>query len=150
MIFYFTESKAFSAIQKNISSVDQEKYYILCHPATKMSPSLLWDVSNISREFSVLMPFGTVVSWYLRSHLTEKERYRCRKFFSSSENAVWLILSKYQEIDVQIQTFTDENWNILHNCFFQRYYLLICRLQIPKISFGQFFVSAPKGSWFSI
>ena len=27
----------------------------------------------------------------------------------------------YQEIDVQIQAFTDENWNILHSCFFERY-----------------------------
>ena len=32
-----------------------------------------------------------------------------RKFFSSSENAIWPILLKYQEIDVQIQAFTDEN-----------------------------------------
>ena len=31
------------------------------------------------------------------------------KLFSSSENAIWSILLKYQEIDVQIQTFTDEN-----------------------------------------
>ena len=28
--------------------------------------------------------------------------------FSSSENAIWSILLKYQEIDVQIQTFTDK------------------------------------------
>ena len=31
------------------------------------------------------------------------------KFFSSSENAIWPILLKYQETDVQIQTFTDKN-----------------------------------------
>ena len=31
------------------------------------------------------------------------------KIFSSSENAIWSILLKYQEIDVEIQTFTDEN-----------------------------------------
>ena len=30
-------------------------------------------------------------------------------FFSISENAIWSILLKYQEIDVQIQTFTDKN-----------------------------------------
>ena len=30
-------------------------------------------------------------------------------FFSSSENAIWSILLKYQEIDVQIQAFTAEN-----------------------------------------
>ena len=29
--------------------------------------------------------------------------------FSSSENAIWSILLNYQEIDVQIQTFTDRN-----------------------------------------
>ena len=32
-----------------------------------------------------------------------------REIFSSSENAILSILLKYQEIDVQIQTFTDEN-----------------------------------------
>ena len=31
------------------------------------------------------------------------------EFFSSSENAIWSTLLKYQEIDVQIQAFTDEN-----------------------------------------
>ena len=31
------------------------------------------------------------------------------KTFFSSENEIWSILVKYQEIDVQIQTFTDEN-----------------------------------------
>ena len=50
-----------------------------------------------------------VISQYLDSHFTEKERNRWRKFFSSSENAIWSILLKYQEIDVQIETFTDEN-----------------------------------------
>ena len=39
----------------------------------------------------------------------EKERNRWRKFFSSSENAIWSILLKYQQKDVQIQTFTEEN-----------------------------------------
>ena len=31
------------------------------------------------------------------------------KFFPSSENGIWSILLKYQEIDMQIQAFTDEN-----------------------------------------
>ena len=39
----------------------------------------------------------------------DKGPNRRRKFFSSSGNAIWLILLKYQEIDVQIQTLTDEN-----------------------------------------
>ena len=72
-------------------------------------------------EFSVLMPFGTAVSQYLSSHFKEKERNRWRKCFSNSENAIWSILLKYQELDVQIQAFTDENSNILHSCFFERY-----------------------------
>ena len=55
------------------------------------------------------MQFGIVISQYLGSHFAEKERNRWRKLFSSSENAIWSILLKYQEIDVQIQAFTDEN-----------------------------------------
>ena len=54
------------------------------------------------------MPFGTVISQYLGSHFSGKERSRWRKFFSSSENAIWSILLKYQEKDVQIQAFADE------------------------------------------
>ena len=42
---------------------------------------------------------GTVISRYLGSHFTEKkERNRWRKFSSSTENAVWSILLKYQEM----------------------------------------------------
>ena len=67
------------------------------------------------------MPFGTVISQYIGSHFTENEQNRWRNIFSSSENAIWSILLKYQEIDVQIQAFTEENWNILHSCFFERY-----------------------------
>ena len=32
-----------------------------------------------------------------------------QKFFSSSGNAIYSILWKYQEIELQIQTFTDED-----------------------------------------
>ena len=67
------------------------------------------------------MPFDTVISQYLSSYFTEKEQNRWRKFFSSFKNAISSILLKYQEIDVQIQAFTDENRNILHSCFFERY-----------------------------
>ena len=57
----------------------------------------------MSREFSVLMPFGTVISQYLGSHFREKKKAKSlEEIFSSSENAVWSILSKYQEMDVQI------------------------------------------------
>ena len=51
----------------------------------------------------------------------QKQRNRRRKYFSSSENAIWSILLKYQEIDMQIQTFTDEDRNILDSCSFDRY-----------------------------
>ena len=42
-------------------------------------------------------------------HFMEKEENRWGNFFSSSGNAICSILLKYQEIYVQIQTFTDEN-----------------------------------------
>ena len=51
--------------------------------------------------------FSPYAVWH--SHFTEKEQNRWSKFFSCSENAIWSILLKYQEIDVQIQAFTDEN-----------------------------------------
>ena len=60
-------------------------------------------------NFQSFMPFGTVISQYLGSHFTEKERNRWRKYFSSSENAIWSTLLKYQEKDVPIQAFADEN-----------------------------------------
>ena len=41
--------------------------------------------------------------------ILQKKSEIVEKNFFSSENAVWSILLKYQEIDVQIQTFTDEN-----------------------------------------
>ena len=41
--------------------------------------------------------------------LREKREIVGENFFPSSENAIWPILLKYQEIDVQIQTFTNEN-----------------------------------------
>ena len=62
----------------------------------------------MSREFSVLLLFGTVISQYLGRHSAEKERIVGGNF-SSSDNAIWSILLKYQEIDVQIQAFADEN-----------------------------------------
>ena len=72
------------------------------------------------------------------------------EIFSSSENAIWSILLKYQETDVQIQTFTDENSNILHSCFFERYYLPICRVQILKIWTLYFYSCAALGNSLSV
>ena len=56
-----------------------------------------------------------------RQSFHRKRAKSLEEFFFSFENAIWSILLKYQEIDVQIQAFTDENWNILHSCFFERY-----------------------------
>ena len=39
----------------------------------------------------------------------EKERNHWRNVSSNSGNAILLILLKYQEIDVQVQTFADQN-----------------------------------------
>ena len=41
--------------------------------------------------------------------ILRKRAKSLEKIFSGSENAIWSILLKYQEIDVQIQTFTNEN-----------------------------------------
>ena len=38
-----------------------------------------------------------------------KKEKSLKRTFSSSGNAIWSILLKYQEIDVQIQTLTDED-----------------------------------------
>ena len=41
--------------------------------------------------------------------ILKKKAKSLEEIFSSSENAIWSILLKYLEIDVQIQAFTDEN-----------------------------------------
>ena len=41
--------------------------------------------------------------------LRKKSEIVGENFFPSSENAIWSILLKYEQIHVQIQTFTDEN-----------------------------------------
>ena len=58
-------------------------------------------VSTVQKECSVLMPFG--------NQFTKKKSEIFDDFFSSSGNAIWSILLKYQEMDVHIQTFTDED-----------------------------------------
>ena len=55
------------------------------------------------------MPFGTVISQYHGSRFTEKERNRWRKFFPALKMQFDRFYLKYQETDVQIQAFTDEN-----------------------------------------
>ena len=64
------------------------------------------------------MSLGTVISLYLVSHFTNNKQNLWRKFLSGSENAICSSLLKYQEIYVQIQTFTEENCNIRRSCYF--------------------------------
>ena len=58
--------------------------------------------------------FSTRAVWHCCFLIPPQSFYKTRaksmeKIFSSSKNAIWSISLKYQEIDVQIQTFTDEN-----------------------------------------
>ena len=53
--------------------------------------------------------------------LQKKPAKSLKEIFSSSESAIWSILLKYQEIDVQIQAFPDENCNILQSWIFEWY-----------------------------
>ena len=55
------------------------------------------------------MPFGTVTFLHTLAVILRKKGEIVGEILSSSGNAVWLILLKYQEIDVQMQTFTDED-----------------------------------------
>ena len=70
--------------------------------------------------------FNSNAVWYsyfliLGSHFTKKSEIVSENFFSSSEIAIWYISLKYQEIDVQIQTSTDKDWNVLHSFSFEWY-----------------------------
>ena len=59
--------------------------------------------------------FNPNAAWYSyfliprQSFYEKKSEIIGEKFFSSSGNAIWSILLKYQEIDMQIQAFTDED-----------------------------------------
>ena len=101
-----------------MSKIYQGNFQSLCR-----LPQLCLDTSAV-----ILRKKSEIVSW--------------RKFFCSSENAIWSILLKYEEIDVQIQTFTDKNRNILRSCSFVRYLLPIGRLQILK-NWTLYFYSRP-------
>ena len=56
-------------------------------------------------------PYAVWHSYFLipRQSFYGKRTKSLEKIFSGSENAMWSIFLKYQEIDVQIQIFTDEN-----------------------------------------
>ena len=58
--------------------------------------------------------FSPYAVWYSYFSIPRQSFFRKRaksleEIFSSSENVIWSILLKYQEIDVQIQAFTAEN-----------------------------------------
>ena len=55
------------------------------------------------------MSFGTVIFLYPGSQFMEKESNNRRKVFSISGNASLSIILKYQEMNVQIQTFADKD-----------------------------------------
>ena len=59
----------------------------------------------------IFNPYAVWQSYFLipRQSFYGKRAKSLEKIFSSSENAIWSILLIHQEIDVQIQTFTDEN-----------------------------------------
>ena len=69
-----------------------------------------FEMSNIHIK-GIFNPYAVWHSDFLlpRQSFYEKREKSLEKIFSSSENAIWSILLKSQEIDVQIQTFTDEN-----------------------------------------
>ena len=68
------------------------------------------------------MPPACIVPRYPSlNRVKEKSEIVGENFFSRSESVIWSILLKYQEIDVQIQTFADKNGIILHSCFIERY-----------------------------
>ena len=98
----FQESSIVLYIHPNISkakhikgvygSEDKQTQHLVSFVPAKFEMS-----KYISREFSVLMPFGTVISQYFGSRFTKEERNRWRKYFSSSKNVIWSILLKCQE-----------------------------------------------------
>ena len=59
----------------------------------------------------IFSPYAVWHSYFsiLRRSFYRKRAKSLEEIFSTSENAIWPILLKFQEIDMQIQAFTDEN-----------------------------------------
>ena len=85
-----------------------------------------------------------------RQSFNREKTKSMEKFFLQLWNAIWSILLKYQEMYVQIQTFTNEDWNILHSCSFEWYQLPICRLQTEKMQTLYFYSSPAIGNSLSL
>ena len=60
---------------------------------------------------SLFNPYAVWHSYFSipRQSFHRKRAKSLEEIFSSSENAMWSILLKYQEMEMQIQAFTDEN-----------------------------------------
>ena len=150
-----------------------EKILTTCRNEIEMKINKVWQaftqLTFISLKYTKGMfnpnSLGKVMSWYLCSHFKEQERNHWRNFFSSSGDAVCPILLKYQDVYVQIHTFTDENWNTLSSCSFECYWFDCCyccwfeasyrywkfeQCTFIVVQLWAIFVSDPKGSWFSI
>ena len=70
--------------------------------------------------------FSSYAVWHNYFSIPHQSVHRKRaksfqKYFFPSLNCNLVDLLKYQEIDVQIQVFTDENRNILQSYFVERY-----------------------------
>ena len=91
-----------------VSSQFNSLFILYIYTAKRFDPAN-FEMSKIYRgNFN---PFAVRHSYSLipRQSFYEKRAKWLEKIFFSSENAIWSTLLKYQEIDVQIQTFTDEN-----------------------------------------
>ena len=73
-----------------------------------MFPATYGTCLDLLLECSIPMSLSTVI-FYTLAVILQKISEIVGEFFSSSGNEVLSILLKYQEIDVQIQTFTDED-----------------------------------------
>ena len=74
-------------------------------PLTQLTLRCLKNIKGIFSPYAVWHSFFSIP---LQSFYRKRAK-SLEEIFSSSENAIWSILLKYQEIDVQIQAFTDEN-----------------------------------------
>ena len=102
-ILYISTAKPFSPIRGYIE-VKINKHEI-CQALTQLTLRYLKYIKGIFNPYAVWHSYFLIP----RQSFYRKRAKSLEKFFSSSENAIWSILLKYQEIDVQIQTFIDEN-----------------------------------------
>ena len=107
-ILYISTAKAISLARGYIEvKISKQPHQVGFDPTNfQMSKIYQGNFQSLCRLAQLFLNTSAVV-------IQKKERNRWRKFFPCSENAIWLILLKYQEINVQIQAFTDQNCNIV-------------------------------------